>query len=369
MLTASTPLLLRALLLGGLFYPRLLAKGSAPVYEDPFDVGCGGASLTRASQAGMIFSNPALMAHGPGFHRWAGNEANLIVGKDSVDFARSMRNGGTKAESTQSSQVDFINKVLKTPVHVGLLNNFSYINQAFGFSVFNRGEFDISAKKFGETGLPMIRFRAESYQGFGLSGATLAFSRKLSLGVTGKYLYAGEPDLTIDVSDQAAIKNLQTTSGIRSLVGMNTGTGFDAGLLLFLQGLSTDYRLALKVDDAGGTTLNGDGALKELKQTFSLGLGYTLHDASNALHLSMDYRDVQNAYQEELFKRVRMGAKLIFSKFLAVGAGYYDGWPSYAVELDTWVVRLTGAYYTRELGAKPGIDPRPVYALGFTMGF
>jgi hypothetical protein len=63
-----------------------------------------------------------------------------------------------------------------------------------------------------------------------------------------------------------------------------------------------------------------------------------------------------------------MGAKFIFRQHLALGAGYYDGWPSYALELDAWLVRLTGAMYTRELGTKPGLDPRTIYALGFTMG-
>jgi hypothetical protein len=77
---------------------------------------------------------------------------------------------------------------------------------------------------------------------------------------------------------------------------------------------------------------------------------------------------VRKAYNEEIFKRARMGAKFILRQHVALGVGYYDGWPSYALELDAWLVRLTGAMYTRELGNKPGLDPRTIYALGFTMG-
>ncbi len=330
----------------------------------------GGASLTRASQAGMMFSNPALIPYGPGFHRWAGNETTLLVGKDSVDFARSLQKGGSDSSgSGQSSTAQFIDQVMKTPLHAGILNNFSYINRLFGFSTFNRGEFDIAAKKFGDTGLPAIRFRAESYQGVGVSAATFLPTQAISFGVTAKYLYAGEPDLAIELTDQEAIKNLQSQSGLKSLVAMNTGLGYDAGLLLFAQGMNADYRLALKVDDIGGTALLGEGDLNELKQCYSIGFGYTLHNAVDAIHLSLDYRDIQKAYQEEMFKRVRVGTKLLIRRHLGLGVGYYDGWPSYGLELDAWVIRLTAAYYTRELGAKPGIDPRPVYALGFTMGF
>ncbi len=346
------------------------ARGSAPVYEDPFDMASGGASLTRASQAGMMFSNPALIPYGPGFHRWVGNETTLLVGKDSVDFARALQKGtSSSSDSGQSSTAKFIDQVMKTPLHAGVLNNFSYINRLFGFSTFNRGEFDIAAKKFGDTGLPAIRFRAESYQGVGVSAATFLPTQTISFGVTGKYLYAGEPDLTIELTDQEKIKSLQSSSGLKSLIGMNRGLGYDAGLLFFSQGMNADYRLALKIDDIGGTKLTGDANLKEFKQSYSVGLGYTLHNAVDAIHFSVDYRDIQKVYQEELFKRVRVGTKILIRRHIGFGLGYYDGWPSYGLELDAWIIRLTAAYYTRELGAKPGIDPRPVYALGFTMGF
>lgn len=344
-----------------------LAKGSGPIYEDPFDVASGGSSLTRASQAGMLFSNPALIAQGPGFHRWFGNESTIIVGKNSIEFAKSMQNGGSGG-SSGSGEASFVETVLKNPIHAGVLNSFSYINSLFGFGFFNRGEVDIQAKKYGDTGLPAIRFRAESFQGLGISAATKFLTQSLSVGVTAKYLYAGEPDLAIELTDQEAIQNMQSSSGLKSLIGMNTGYGYDVGMLFFRQGYNADYRLALKVDDAGGTTLHGDAELKKLNQAYHVGLGYTLHNDVDAIHLSLDYRDLQKSYGEELFKRVRMGAKVLLRRHIGFGVGYYDGWPSYGVELDAWLVRLTGSYYTRELGAKPGMDPRPIYALGIAMG-
>lgn len=365
------------LIAGGVVSPRViyllilmslshvaLAKGSEPIYEDPFDIGSGGASLTRASQAGMIFSNPALIPYGPGFHRWFGNETTLVIGKDSVDFARSMQS----SSGGNSGTAEFVGKVMSTPLHAGLVNNFAYVNSVFGFSTFSRNTFDIAAKKFGDTGLPAVRLRAESYQGVAISGASMALTKMISFGATAKYLYAGEPDLAIELTDTAALQALQTPAGLRSMVSPNMGYGYDAGLLLFKQGYNSDFRLAIKVDDIGGTKLSGDGSLKLLRQTYHVGLGYTLHTGTDAIHLSFDYRDVRKAYNEEIFKRARMGAKFILRQHVALGVGYYDGWPSYALELDAWLVRLTGAMYTRELGNKPGLDPRTIYALGFTMG-
>jgi hypothetical protein len=346
---------------------RGFSRGSAPVYEDPFDVAAGGASLTRASQAGMIFSNPALIPYGTGFHRWLGNETSLIIGKDSADFAKSLTSG-SGADDGGSGNSQFINTVLTTPIHAGVLNNFSYINRFVGFSVFNRGEFDVSVKRYGATGLPVLRFRSESYQGIGFSSASLLLGQMLSFGATAKFIYAGEPDLEIELTDQQAIADLQSASGLRSLVAMNTGSGYDAGLVFFKQGANSDYRLALKIDDIGGSKMSGDASLKELKQMSHVGLSYTWHNSVDSLHLSADLRDTQAASGDGLFKRVRFGAKLLLRHHIGISAGYYDGWPSYGVEVDAWLVRLTAAYYKREMGAKPGLDSRAVYLAGFAMG-
>lgn len=343
------------------------ARGSSPIYEDPFDVAGGGASLTRASQAGMIFSNPALIPYGTGIHRWLGNETTLMIGKDSLNFVKTLSSGG-EAESGGSSNAQFVDTVVKSPLSAGIANNVSYINRFFGFSVFNRAEFDVSAKKFGETGLPALRFRSESYQGVGVSTAALIMGNMLSVGGTVKFIYAGEPDITIELTDQQAINDLQSTSGLRSLVAMNAGYGLDAGLVFFKQGKHSDIRLALKVDDFGTSKLSGDASLTQLKQMYHLGLGYTLHNVVDSLHLSADYRDIAGASGDALFKRVRLGAKLLVRHHLGLSAGYYDGWPSYGLELDIWIVRLTAAYYKRELGTKPGLDSRGVYVAGIAMG-
>ena len=66
----------------------LARKTNQPIYEDPFDIGAGGASLTRASKDGMIFSNPALLPQGGKFFRWVGTTFTLLSNKESIDTAR-----------------------------------------------------------------------------------------------------------------------------------------------------------------------------------------------------------------------------------------------------------------------------------------
>ena len=363
----SVVILSRAILMVAVSFvalPAFAEKGSGMIYEDPFDLGSGGSSLTRAAQAGMLIANPALIPYGDGFHRWAGIEPTVVVGKDSTDFAQSMRsNGGASDPATM------VDTLTKTPLHVGLRNAVSYINKSFGIGAYNHFEADLRARKFGELGLPDVNFRAESYQAVAASGATMLGTRALSLGVTAKYLYAAEPDIDVQVTDQESIKKLSSANGMKSIVTHNTGTGLDAGLLYFQQGYNLDFKMALKVDDVGDTKLQGDGTLKKLPQMYSAGVGTTLHNGIDALHLSADYRDIQGAYKEKMFKRVRAGAKIVFHRYIGLGAGIYDGWPAYAAELDLVILRLTAAKWTKEMGDSPGVDPRPVYAIGLAVGY
>jgi hypothetical protein len=334
------------------------------IYEDPFDLGSGGASLTRASQAGVLFSNPALMPYGDGFHRWVGIEPTLVAGKDSIDFAKSMSGGSGSGDAA-----DLIDRLTKTPLYFGVHNSTAYINKHVGFSVFNRFDADLLAKKYGETGLPEVQFEGESYQGFAGSFASMLGSRALSFGLTGKYLYAAEPELDIEITDQESVSSLSSPTGLKSLVSHNTGVGVDAGLILFSQGMNLDWKLAGKLDDIGGTKLSGDGTLTSIPQTYSAGLASTLHNGTDALHMAIDYRDISGVRGEKMFKRIRVSTKLLIRRYVGLGVGMLDGWPSYAAELDLIIIRLTGAFYTRELGDSPGVRPRPIYSAGIAIGF
>src|SRR5262245_37670234 len=94
---------IRRALLGGLMWvllgePTAVArKTNEPIYEDPFDIGSGGASLTRASKEGMIFSNPALLPLGSKTFRWLGFTLSLLANKESIDTARQLATTASKS--------------------------------------------------------------------------------------------------------------------------------------------------------------------------------------------------------------------------------------------------------------------------------
>lgn len=355
----------------------LARKTNQPIYETPFDLAAGGASLTFAAKEGRLFSNPALLPHGGRFHQWFGSTSTLIFNRESVDTIRSVAAGksstsegsGDSANSSSGSS-PILDQVFRTPVRVGAAQALSWLNSTLAISGFSRFEVDLRALEYGENGMPQMEFLGENYQGLALGTAfrtpTLPW---LSLGITAKGLLAAEPDLALELTDASAVQKFQDPAYLRSLATNNRGFGYDLGTLIFLQGRRVDWKWAGTVNDVGGTALVGDGSLKTFKQVLSTGLGLTFHTGRDAIHLAVDYRDITGAYQEGLFKRVRAGVRATLRGYVGLAAGFYDGNPSIGAEIDLILLRLALTSYKRELADRPGVNSRQIVQLSISAGF
>jgi len=352
--------------------PRIMAKTVEPAFQDPFDLAAGGASLTRASKEGMLFSNPALLRLASGFIRWIGSSSNLLVNKESVDTARRFLPGGSSGDTGASGagNTEVVDLILKNPLRLGWGQAVSLITRSFGGSFFSRFEVDFAASQYGASGLPEVAIKTESYNGLVLGAPIPVPLPYLYLGFTGKYLFASEESVTADVADQSQITKYSDPNTLKSLYSQNSGAGVDAAALLFLQGSSVDFSLAVKADDIGNTRLTGDSlSPKSLKQVNSVGTGLTLHTGDDMIHVAVDYRDVGNVYGEPLFKRVYAGTKVTVRQMFGVAAGFYNGYPSMGAVVDLFFFRLALTSYTRELGDHPGVAPRHMYLASISAGF
>ncbi len=343
-------------------------KTNQALVEDPFDSASGGATLTRATRENVVLSNPALMPYGGKFHRWVGTQFTLLTNRESIDFVQSLAGQGSSSgdEGSTSGPADFIERVFDTPIHAGIQNITSYTTNNFGLGLFTRTEMDIQAREFGEFGMPELRFGVDAYLG-AAAGFGLRIVPFLSVGITVKYLLVAEPDIAVSLLDTTRIQELSDPAALQEAASYGTGMGYDVGALLFVQGRVVDYRLALKVDDVGGTEFSG--TQDPFKQTIHAGTSLTFHSSADALHLALDYRDIQGAYEEPMFKRIYAGTRLSIRQYVGLAAGLYQGYPSYGVRLDLLLFKLGASVYTRELGQYPGENPRNLYQIYFMTGF
>ena len=354
-------------------------KGNEPVYFDPFDLGAGGASLTRASKEGRIYANPALMTYGGKFHRWIGLTETLLSTQNTLSTARDLIPGQSSNQSSEPEEnntQEFVDTLFKNPVRVGWGLAASYVSANFGLGMFSRYEPDFQAREFGRYGLPEVVFSSESYHGSALAVAAQAPWRWLSFGITAKYIYALEPHLVAEITDEATMRDLQNQTLIPDLQKHYRGLGIDAGMVLFFQGTHLDWSLAGKIDDAGGLAFTpgsspaAENSIPEnFRQVVSAGGGVTLHTGADAVHLALDYRDILSAYGDESFKKIYAGAKILIRTYLGLAAGLYHGNPSYGAEIDLILLRIALTSYKRELGDRPGVNPRQIIMGTVSTGF
>jgi hypothetical protein len=342
-------------------------KTNQTIIEDPYDTAAGGSTLTRATRENVILANPALMPYGGKFHRWLGTQFTIMANPESIDFVQSMiGQGDGGGEEGEGGAAAFIERVFETPVHAGVQNITSYTTNNVGFSLFARSELDISAREYGEYGMPELRFGVDAYAG-GALGLALRAMPFLSFGVTAKYLFVAEPDIAVSFLDQERIAELSDAGALQEAASYGNGLGFDGGFLLFLQGHNLDFRFTGKVEDVGGTSFTGTQA--PFKQTLHAGAALTFHTDADAIHLSVDYRDVQAAYEEPMFKRIYAGARMTIREYVGIAGGLYQGYPSFGARLDLLLMKLGATVYTKELGDYPGANPRTIYQVYFMTGF
>lgn len=352
----------------GVFFTTLcLGQGSKLLFEDPFDVGGGGASLTRAAQESALVSNPAQLPYGDGLFRWVGTKTTLMPGKESVELGQTLAGG----EDVLGDQQQLISTLEKHPIHLGAGQNVSLVTAYGGFGVYSRVEPDL--RFFRSTGVdlgagtPLIVLRQESYGGAFGSLATRTPLSFLSLSATAKYLMVNQSITQIDLIDKEAIASAKDKLQLAVSPGsLGSGLGFNVGSLLFFQGGNLDLRIAATVDDVGNTALSN--SQNPRLQTINAGTSLTLHTEADAFHLALDYRDVLGAYEEPLYQKLYVGAKLMIRSYIGVSLGLYQLAPSIGAEVDLILARVAVAMYTKEYSKGPQVDSRTVYMLSIYLG-
>lgn len=335
-------------------------KTNEQIYQNPFDLSGGGASLTRATQEGVLFSNPSLSAFGAGFFRWIYMRTSFHAGADAADFilktAKQTRSGGIKVDAA------LFDKALKTPIHAGNDIVAGFITANGGFSVIETARIDLEGRQFGSQGLPEFRLKTQVVTG-GMASLAKSLTDFFSFGIAAKYLYVGEINEVIGLQEVAGGQG--QSIDISSKLKIGQGIGIDAGSTFQVRARNFDLRLAGVVQDVLGTRFKGK--IATWKQTINAGIGITTHTRSDAIHCAADLRDITAAYGEHWTRRSYAGCKILFTNWIGLGAGLYQGWPTYGIVLNLILMRLEAGSYTREFGSQVGTRGRRVYFV--SMGF
>ena len=113
------------------------------------------------------------------------------------------------------------------------------------------------------------------------------------------------------------------------------------------------------------------GAARDQQTQTNIGLALEKSFSKYKLLGALDYRDLTHAIGEDddIPKRLHMGLELQFPKILSVRAGLNQGYGTYGLTLDFWIVKLDLASYTEEVGAYAGQRDDRRYVGQLTIGW
>jgi len=152
---------------------------------------------------------------------------------------------------------------------------------------------------------------------------------------------------------------------------LESGSGFSAdfGVIYELGFVPVfDTNVALVVQNVPEMDM---GDARDIDTQANLGLSIEKSFSAFTLLGALDYKDLTSSIEEDedVSKRIHLGAELRFLKFLAVRAGLNQGYLSAGATLDLWVLRFDFATYSEEVGAYAGQREDRRYVAQITIGW
>lgn len=325
-------------------------NGSSPAYQNPFDLASGGASLTRATQDGIPFSNPSLLALGPGFLRWIWLRAGPHAGFSPLSTGRDvMREKTVTPEQLQELKSGYL--------HLGFDANAGFLSRNGGITFFSTNRGDIEGVETSPAeGNNALEMTAYSYTGSVITGA-FSLNDSFAVGVSMKSVYAGEFEKRfspLEIQDTTALRE-----DIQESLVKGTGIGSDIGFTYQNRTKNKDLRIALVSTNAIETKFSG--GVPTWKRAFHLGIGGTFHTRDNGIHCSLDVRDVGDVYGEDFNDRLYTGCKFLFENRVGLGMGLAKLKGTAGIILNLTLIRLEAGSYVRDIQSEFGTKLRRVY--------
>jgi len=101
------------------------------------------------------------------------------------------------------------------------------------------------------------------------------------------------------------------------------------------------------------------GSAGKLEQQLNLGAAIHPPIGFGKLLFAFDIIDLTSQLGEDhdLAKRLNLGVEYRLPVILSLRAGLHQGYPSYGLTVDIWVLKASYAYYIEEIGAYAGQIP------------
>lgn len=327
-------------------YPGLF-RGVRPL-------GMGGAFLTVSNDENALFYNPAGLNDVKGPARATILNPYVAVSQNSVGLYRDIAD----LEGTDEAQVaDLLNQHVGEHQHSEAAFFPNVYMHDFAIGVLGRATMDLDVRNPAD---PEVATDAR-VDVAGLVGVAHGFwNQMLQVGATGKYVRRDGVKKTFQTAD--IVVNFDPFANR----DRETDFAFDLGTKLNLP-LLFRPSVAVVMQNIGDLDF---GTLGVVPQQFHVGLGIHPDFGGLSNTLALEIHDVteQNS-DDDLYKRVHIGAEVRFPKILAIQAGVNQGYYTAGATLDFGILTLAAATYAEELGGFAGQRADRRYVAQVGLGF
>ena len=342
---------------------HIMAKQYPRLYRGVRPLGMGDAFTAVADDENALFYNPAGLSKISTFQIGIFNPL-IEVSKKSIDLVKDAQD----ADLDDTGEVsDLLREYVGEHQHfrVGLFPHVGFNVASAGVMIggLAQGTLDAGIRNpvWPEAHVDVV-IDYGALGGFGLklpfkglrAGMALKFLKRESLSEIYTATDIADPDFSDRLEDD-----------------LHSGSGFsaDLGVIYELDFVPVfDTSVALVVQNVPEMDM---GDARDIKTQANLGLSIEKSFSAFGLVAALDYKDLTGAIEEDddIPKRIHIGAELKFLKFLAVRAGLNQGYLSAGATLELWVLRLDFATYSEEIGAYAGQREDRRYVAQLTIGW
>ncbi|HPI93883.1 MAG TPA: conjugal transfer protein TraF [Deltaproteobacteria bacterium] len=329
------------------------------IYKGMRPMGMGGAFVAVSNDVNALFYNPAGLAD-IGSIRASIFPLEMEISENSYTMYKDAADVDFDSEEETA---EFLRDHIGDLAHFNLALVPSYSMPRFAFCAFGTARMDLEAH---DRQYPKLGVQGISDVGLGAGYAHPLMDDSLLVGASLKYVFRQSISEVYTVTDIA-----DSDFDDRMDDDLKDGQGIllDLGVIYKLNVLGlADTRIGLSANNLIGSKL---GDAEDLDDHVDIGVAQDIDLKVTRLTLALDYVDLfsQLGDDDDLAKRIRMGAELELLKFLEVRAGIYQGYLTAGLGLDGRIVRLDLVTYAEEIGTYAGQRADRRYAVRFAMGF
>jgi hypothetical protein len=343
-----------------IFTSNILAEEySHKIYKGIRPMGMGGAFVAVSNDANALFYNPAGLADI--------SEKKISILNLGVEFgqgAYDMFDDALDVDlDNEQETVEFLRNYIGDYSHVGLSFFPYYSKPNFAFALIGIGTSNLQAR---DRQSPKLIIDVVEDVGAATGYARSFFDDNLLVGASVKYVVRRSLDEEYTILD---ITTGDFKDKLEDDYEDGQGILIDLGLIYKLKGFQVgnkdiDFRVGISANNLIG---NDIGDARNIDEHIDLGFAAQIDKWTFAL----DYVDLfsQIGEDDDITKRIRLGAEYNPKPFLFLRFGFYQGYPTLGIGLETKNVQFDVLTYAEEVGAYSGQRDDRRYALRLGLGF